>query len=187
MKNNKRYNPQKSTTAYKSSKRCLEKDEVTLNEIAKPTRKYIEDMDVLDFRGKRNPKVFDDASQKLETFISTHYGRNGHIFNHYEEYEFPELGEVEDGAFKKANDPNGIFKTQYMEELKARTKKVNEYNDNNTKVYAIIWSHCTQALQHKIRESDEFVDFDIQKEPLPLWLRIREILLTDAGLYQNKR
>ena len=134
MKNNKRYNPQKSTTTYKSSEKLGERWSDTKGDIAK----YIEDLDVVDFRGKRNPKVFDDASQKLETFISTHYGRNGHIFNHYEEYEFPELGEVEDGAFKKANDPNGIFKTQYMEELKARTKKVNEYNDNKTKVYAII-------------------------------------------------
>jgi hypothetical protein len=158
----------------------------SIKENKKPSRKYIEDLDVLDFKGMRNPHAFDEAGQKLETYITTHYGRNGHIFRNFSEFEFTHLPEYDPNQFRKANDPAGILKQAYLEEMKNRNKKVNEYNDNKPKIYAIIWSHCTNTLQHKIRESEAFVDFDTLKEPLPLCQRIQEILLTGAGLLQNQ-
>lgn len=172
---------------YKSARKTNNSDvsAVVLKEY-KPVKKYIEELDILDYKGRRNPKAYDEAAQKLETYITTSYGWNGHIFNHLADYEFAELDEVDDDDFTPENDPNGFAKASHLEDLKDRKKKINKYNDNKPKVYAIIWSQCTNAMQHKIREDENFGDFDATKDPLRLWGRIQEILLTGAGQFQNQ-
>jgi hypothetical protein len=156
----------------------------TFNE-SKNGKKFIEEVDVLDYRGRRNPKMYDDAAQKLEIYVTKNYGWNGFIFMNLKEYEIPALPAPNLNDFIKANDPVGFNKLEYQEMIKVRLKKVATYNENKPKVYAIIWGQCTNSMQHKIREDKEFATYDIEKDPLKLWGRVQEILLTGAGQFQN--
>jgi len=55
---------------------------------SKSGKRYIEELDLLDYRGRRNPKVYDDAAQKLEIYVTKLYGWNGYIFMNLKEHEF---------------------------------------------------------------------------------------------------
>jgi hypothetical protein len=103
-----------------------------------------------------------------------------------EDHQFPELPQIDNDMFSKQNDRFGIAKAAYIEDMKDYKKKLSTYNDNKPKVYAIIWGQCTNAMHHKIREDKEFATFDAAKDPLLLWGRIQEILLTGAGQFQNE-
>jgi len=153
---------------------------------SKSGKRYIEELDLLDYRGRRNPKVYDDAAQKLEIYVTKLYGWNGYIFMNLKEHEFQELPEIVDDKFSKTNDKYGFVKAAYIEDMKELKKKTSAYNDNKPKVYAIIWGQCTSAMHHKIREDPDFNAFDAAKDPLLLLGRIQEILLTGAGQFQNE-
>jgi hypothetical protein len=37
---------------------------------SKTGKNFIEELDLLDYRGRRNPKIYDDAAQKLEIYVT---------------------------------------------------------------------------------------------------------------------
>ena len=59
------------------------KAETKIEEIkvdAEKKKNFIEELDILDYSGRRNPRMFDDAKKKLEVYVSKNYDpRNAHI------------------------------------------------------------------------------------------------------------
>jgi hypothetical protein len=101
-------------------------------------------------------------------------------------YEFPELPILEGNAFNAENDPTGMAKIRRIELEKRRTKKLEDFEDNNKKIYTIIKGQCTDAMWNKIKEDQHFDDFDKEQALLPLWKRITDLLLTAVGTNQNE-
>jgi hypothetical protein len=149
-------------------------------------KNFIEELDILDYAGKRNARAFDEAKKKLEVYVARHFDvRNAHIFKHNANYEFEELAEVDNELFNAENDPHGFAKDLRRLQNKERFTDMKKFNENNKKIYAILWAQCTNNLQHRIEMDEDFAEYDAEQDLSRLWGRIAELLMTGAGERQN--
>jgi len=148
---------------------------------------FVEDLPILDYHGKRNPMLWDDASRRFEVYITRNYGYEcGHIFKTGELYEFEDLPEIVAEEYNEDNDPIGIKKLQRMEKEKIRVKKLEKFEDNNKLIYTIVKGQCSASMWNKIKQCYEFEDFDLFLNLELLWERVTEVLLTAAGDNQSE-
>ena len=59
------------------------------------------------------------------------------------------------------------FEIKFKEDLSRYRKRVDDYEDNLTKAYALIWERCTKAMQNKIANTTDFDDI-IYDNPIEL-------------------
>ena len=165
------------------------KAETRIEEIkvdAEKKKNFIEELDILDYSGRRNPRMFDDAKKKLEVYVSKNYDpRNAHIFKYNAAYDFPELAAADEDSFTPENDPHGFNKEMRKLLLKERFNDMKKIAENDKKIYAILWGQCTNSMQHRIEMDEHFPEYDETQDLSRLWGRIGELLLTGAGELQN--
>ncbi|NBR23750.1 MAG: hypothetical protein EBU08_08270, partial [Micrococcales bacterium] len=179
--------PHKFVPKRRQTAKKAETDEVVVKPSHKETvvKTGIPELPMIDYSGKRDPQKFDRISRALSSYVTRLMGWNGSIFENGVEHEFEEIEQPDEDELTDENDPHHFASAMYIEAMKHRMKSVREYETNKPKVYAIIWGQCTDAMLHKIREAENFDEFDLAKDPLLLWSRIQEILLTGAGENQN--
>ena len=64
------------------------------------------------------------------------------------------------------------YELMFKEDLSRFRKRVDDYEDNLTKAYALIWERCTKAMQNKIANSSDFED-TIYDDPIELLKEIK--------------
>lgn len=147
---------------------------------------YIPELEILDFQGHRNAKLFNNAKKSLETYVSKNYDpKNAHIFKFNENFQFPELEDVDEESLLPENDPHGFNKDMRKMILKERFHDEKKFRENEKKIYAILWGQCTNSMQHRIEMEEDFVEYDADHNLGRLWNRIGQLLLTAAGDGQN--
>jgi hypothetical protein len=129
---------------------------------------------------------FQSAKKKLKDYLGVMFGHNAHIIDHGEEFEFDEPAQPPAAELGADADPHGFKRRMYEKQLDAFVKRVEDYKDNKAKVYAVIWRLCTVTMRHKIMESANFAEFDILKDPLPLWQVITQISLDGLRPRENE-
>jgi hypothetical protein len=102
-----------------------------------------------------------------------------------EDYHFVEPIPPPAASLTQENDPFGFAKRKFEKLLDAHVKRQEEYNDNKPRVYAVIWGQCTVSLRHRLMEFDDYADFDISKDPLPLWKRIAQSCIDGSSKREN--
>ena len=60
----------------------------------------------------------------------------------------------------------------FKEYLSCYRKRINDYEDNLTKAYALIWERCTKAMQNRIANSNNFEEV-IYDNPIELLKEIK--------------
>ena len=65
------------------------------------------------------------------------------------------------------------FKIEFKEDLSRYRKRVDDYEDNLIKAYALIWERCTKTMQNKIANAKNFED-DIYDNPIELLKEIKK-------------
>jgi hypothetical protein len=149
-------------------------------------KNFMEELEILDYNGKHNPKLYDDAKKKFQIYVMKTYGiENAQLFETGEEYFFDPLPEIDDDAFSAENDPTGMLKIERIELIKERRKNEREYEKNRGKIYGLIKGQCTNAMLHRIELADNYEEFDTQHNPKGIWDRIGDLLLTGAGEFRN--
>jgi hypothetical protein len=100
---------------------------------------YVKELAVLDYSGKRNPALWENAKSKLEVYVSRIYGYEcGHLFKNNEMYVYPDLPELDMDLYTPENDPLGFAKLERSEDIKARKRDVKKFTDNNKLVYTLL-------------------------------------------------
>lgn len=147
----------------------------------------IEGLDMFDYvQNRMNVSRFNEAKRKLVNYVGTKFGRNAHPIEFGEEYVIPEPVQPEDEELDEANDPHGFKKAEYLEERRCYVKRSNEYEDNKSKVYQIIWTQCTVSMRNMLKRLDSFVDIETDKDPLALWLEIYNVSLQGTSVADDK-
>ncbi len=80
---------------------------------------------------------FHAAKKKLSTYLGSRFGFNAHIIDHLEEYHFEEPEQPDEEELD--HDPYNFTRRKYEKKLDAYLARVEEYNSNKPKVYAVIW------------------------------------------------
>jgi len=143
----------------------------------------IEGLDMFDYvQNQINVSRFNEAKRKLVNYVGARFGRNAHVIEFGEEYQFTPPEQPEDDELDEDNDPHGFRKAEYLEERKCHVKRVAEYEDNKSKVYQIIWTQCTVSMRNMLKRLDTFVDIETEKDPLGLWLEIYNISLQGTAV-----
>ena len=68
---------------------------------------------------------------------------------------------------RRRDGENRQFELEFKEDWTRYQKRVDDYKDNLTKAYALIWERCTKAMQNKIANSNNF-ESDIYDDPIEL-------------------
>jgi hypothetical protein len=112
--------------------------------------------------------------EELALYTGKQYGDLGHIFDDLDaDYWEPEvLTEPEDDAFTEANDPNGLRKFEYFANLKSRLKKINEMQNNRTRLFETIRANL--SVESREEAANWEADILRPRDPLLLLRRIRE-------------
>jgi hypothetical protein len=66
---------------------------------------------IIEYKGERNPTLYNRVKQELEKYCLVHYNKNSHIFENGVDYEYPEVDEIDDDELTEENDPHGLAKT----------------------------------------------------------------------------
>lgn len=78
---------------------------------------------MFDFTSERiDTGKFNEAKKKITDYVGAKYGRNNHIFENYEDFEFEEPAEPEADELSLENDPIGSIRRAYEKRL-VRTSK----------------------------------------------------------------
>ena len=90
-----------------------------------------------------------------------------------EEYTEPEEPDVEDYDLK--NDPYGINKTKYIEDLKKYHKEMSKLNENRPKLYGLITQYLSEESLDEIKRQDKWETIDEAADPKGLWKLVEEM------------
>jgi len=122
---------------------------------------YVKELAIIDYSGKRNPALWENARSKLEVYVSRIYGYEcGHLFKTSTMYVYPDLPEIDMQLFTAENDPLGFAKLERSEDIKARKRDIKKFTDNNKLVYTLLKGQCTTAMWNQVKTSEHFNDFD---------------------------
>lgn len=124
---------------------------------------------------KTNTAIFRRDEQALENYIITEYGENGYFIRTGVEHVFARP--MQPTAEEAAGPDAEFFQQNYREEVKHYVSAKNKYNHNKPKVYHTIWGQCAIAMTHKVAENAGYEVFHREKDPLALWLVIKQASL----------
>ena len=79
----------------------------------------------------------------------------------------------DDDAVRQRSAEDRQFEIEFKEDLSRYWKRVDDYEDNLTKAYALIWERCTKAMQNKIANTNEFDEL-IYDNPIELLKEIKQ-------------
>ena len=80
------------------------------------------------------------------------YGTLGKLIKQGDDYEEPEDTDVDDNDLM--NDPHGINKAKYIEDLKEYRKEVSKLNENRPKLYRLITQCLSKDCLDEIERQD---------------------------------
>ena len=72
------------------------------------------------------------------------------------------------------NDPYGVNKTTYLEDMKEYRKEMIKMRNERPKLYALILQYLSEESLEEIKRSDIFEAIDKETDPLRLWLLVEE-------------
>ena len=144
----------------------------------------INEIDTIDYCGRRNPVLYDSLKKNLEIYTAKHYGFEvAHLFKTGEIFEFEPLQQYQ--AEDLDEDP--MLKIMFVEECKNRAKEKLNFTRNCKQVYTLIKGQCTISMWNRIKQTADFEEFDKALNIKKLWERITELLLVAVGENQNEK
>jgi len=143
----------------------------------------INEIDTIDYCGRRNPVLFDSLKKNLEIYTAKLYGFEvAHLFKTGQIYEFEPLEQYQP---EELEDP--MLKIMVLEECKNRAKEKLNFARNCKQVYTLLKGQCTISMWNRIKQAADFEEFDKQLNVKKLWERITELLLVAVGENQNEK
>lgn len=82
-------------------------------------------------------------------------------------------------------DMGEINRIHFQAEIQSVVRARKDYELKCSQVYHVIWSKCTTAMQNAVKQDPDFEQYDRDKDPLPLWLKIVDISLNGIGVPEN--
>ena len=117
-------------------------------------KKYPEEIPVLKYRPANNFTKFKEALSKKAL---KKYGNLGKLIKLEKYYEPDEPDLME---YDMVNDPMGVNKANYMEDMKEYRKELMRMRNDRPKLFALIYQYLSDESQEEIKRSDKFKEID---------------------------
>jgi len=78
-------------------------------------------------------------------------------------------------------DPHGFIKLQVNELLKDRVRVIERMKNNKANLYGFILSRLSNESMDEVKRHEDFNDFNSTKDPLELWLAVKQIHRVDTN------
>jgi len=131
-------------------------------------KKDPEEIPVLKYGPANNFSKFKEAVSKTAL---KNYGQLGKLIK-LGKYYVPEEPMSTDYDF--VNDPMGMNKAAYLEDMKEYRKELMKMRNERPKLYALILQYLSDESLEEIKRSDKFDKIDEETDPLGLWLLVEE-------------
>ena len=131
-------------------------------------KKDPEEIPVLKYGPANNFSKFKEAISKSAL---KNYGQLGKLIK-LGKYYVPEEPLSTDYDF--INDPLGVNKAAYLEDMKEYRKEIMKMRNERPKLYALILQYLSDESLEEIKRSDKFEKIDEETDPLNLWLLVEE-------------
>jgi len=95
-----------------------------------------------------------------------------------EYWEPPALNVTE---YNPDEDPHGFIKLQVNELLKERVRVIERMKNNKANLYGFILSRLSNESMDEVKRHEDFNDFNSTKDPLELWLAVKQIHRVDTN------
>ena len=142
----------------------------------------IAELDVFDYTSYRaDAKAFNEARRKLVDYAIVHFERAAHVIEHGEEYDWDDEEPEKPEESKGDEIEKKISYARYENQWKLFDNRKAKYDENKVKLFGVIWGQCTTALRQKLTEMDDFEEFNLKKDPLKLWNRVKELTLEERA------
>eukprot|EP00590_Aulacoseira_subarctica_P002948 CAMPEP_0172417988 /NCGR_PEP_ID=MMETSP1064-20121228/4486_1 /TAXON_ID=202472 /ORGANISM="Aulacoseira subarctica , Strain CCAP 1002/5" /LENGTH=202 /DNA_ID=CAMNT_0013156619 /DNA_START=129 /DNA_END=734 /DNA_ORIENTATION=+ len=100
------------------------------------------------------------------------YGALGKMIKQGEEYSEPQEPDIDD--YDLDDDPYGINKAKYIEDLKDYRKEINELKKNSPKLYGLITQYLSEESLDEIKSQEKWEEIDEAADPVGLWQLVEE-------------
>jgi len=131
-------------------------------------KKDPEEIPVLKYGPANNFSKFKEAVSKTAL---KNYGQLGKMIK-LGKYYVPEEPLSTDYDF--VNDPMGVKKAAYLEDMKEYRKEIMKMRNERPKLYALILQYLSDESLEEIKRSDKFEKIDEETDPLGLWQTMRQ-------------
>jgi hypothetical protein len=134
-------------------------------------KKDPEEIPILKYGPYNNFAKFKEAISKTAL---KNYGQLGKLIKLGDYYEPEKPDSTDSKKYDLANDPLGIERATYLEDLKEYRKEVIKMQNERPKLYALILQYLSEESLDEIKRSDKFDKIDEETDPLALWLLVEE-------------
>jgi len=131
-------------------------------------KKDPEEIPVLKYGPSNNFSKFKEAISKTAL---KNYGQLGKLIKLGKYFEPEEPNNLD---YDLVNDPYGVNKTTYLEDMKEYRKEMIKMRNERPKLYALILQYLSEESLEEIKRSDTFEAIDEETDPLRLWLLVEE-------------
>jgi hypothetical protein len=144
---------------------------------AKKVEGAIPELGVFDYSlGASSVSKFNSARRLLIDYIGREIsGEVCYMIEEAEEFPYEEMEEADGNDFTAENDPGGVEKSKWLEELKEYKAELKEHRKNKKKAYSVIYGQCTTALRNQLKTEDDWEEIKHTRDVLRLWQAIMAI------------
>jgi hypothetical protein len=132
-------------------------------------KKDPEAIPVLKYGPSNNYTIFKEA---LSNAALKEYGTLGKLIKQGEEFEFPQEPNVDE--YDLEDDPYGINKATYIEDLKEYRKEASKMKENGPKLYGLITQYLSEESLDEVKRQDKWEEIDEAADPDGLWRLVEE-------------
>ena len=127
------------------------------------------------FGESRNATQFETTIKALQVYVANNFRHGGDIgwmLKHEQDFELTRPSAPSGSTRSSSTVDQDIYK----EKIKGYVARMEKYTENKHKLYSVIWGQCSDSMQSKLQNKDNFMQIDEDRDCLNLLKEIKGIM-----------